>query len=59
MILGLCSGSLNNKPALSLMTSDEADEMLLQHYMKAENMVNNLPTCYEYLKHIHDLKNKN
>ncbi len=40
------------------MMPDEADEMLLRHYMKAENMVNNLPTCHEYLQHLHNLKNK-
>ncbi|MER2471534.1 hypothetical protein [Photorhabdus laumondii] len=58
MILGLGSDSLRSKPALSLMMPDEADEMLLRHYMKAENMVNNLPTCHEYLQHLHNLKNK-
>ncbi|OTA20326.1 tryptophan halogenase [Xenorhabdus beddingii] len=56
MILGLCSETIMSRPALSLIPPDEADEILLQHYTKAENMINSLPTCHEYLRHLHNSK---
>ncbi len=59
MILGLGSGPLTSKPALSLMIPDKADEILLQHYVKARQMVSGLPTCHEYLQYLHNSEGKN
>ncbi|EQC00145.1 MULTISPECIES: tryptophan halogenase family protein [Photorhabdus] len=59
MILGLSSGSLTSKPALSLMIPDKADEILLQHHVKAKKMVSGLPTCHEYLQYLHNSEDRN